>query len=132
MNPAVSMVTDTASLAAFYEFLLNNGVTSSGKRIISGKNLRKYTTQNVSGWDRSSNTFITLGRGFILGSPFVSVYGWGNTRNCFGHAGGFSSLAFGDYETNISAGIVTNGNRNFWDLAKRFIPLSHGLRKACT
>ncbi|MCJ7625383.1 MAG: beta-lactamase family protein [Anaerolineaceae bacterium] len=131
MNPAVSMVTDAASLAAFYEFLLNNGVTSSGKQVISKKVLQKYTTRNVSGLDRSSNFYSTLGRGFMLGSPFFSVYGWGNTGNCFGHAGGFSSLAFGDYETNIAVGIVTNGNRNFWDLAKRFIPLSHGLRKAC-
>jgi CubicO group peptidase (beta-lactamase class C family) len=131
MNPAVSIVTDAASLAAFYEFLLNNGIANSGKRILSEKILRKYTTRNISGWDNSSKIYSALGRGFMLGSPFFSVYGFGNTSNCFGHAGGFSSLAFGDYDTNIAVGIVTNGNRNFWDLGKRFAPLSHGLRKAC-
>ena len=45
----------------------------------------------------------------MLGTRFLSVYGWGNTRNCFGHGGGLSSLAFGDYDTGITVGIVTNG-----------------------
>lgn len=31
----------------------------------------------------------------------------------------------------IAAAIVTNGNRSFIDLGRRFIPLAHGLRRAC-
>lgn len=131
LNPAVSMVTDAASLAGFYEFLLNGGVTRSGKRLVSEEVLQKYTRVNVSGLDRSSHFFTSLGRGFMLGSRLFSTYGWGNTRGCFGHAGGFSSLAFGDYDTGVAVGIVTNGNRDFFDLAKRFAPLAHGLRAAC-
>lgn len=131
LNPAVSMVSDAASLAAFYEFLLKGGVDHTGHRIISKETIRKYTLRNISGIDRSSRLWSNLGRGFMVGSGFVSIYGWWGTKDCFGHAGGFSSLAFGDYETNIAAAIVTNGNRNFFDLAKRFIPLAHNLRKAC-
>lgn len=37
----------------------------------------------------------------------------------------------GDYRTGISAAIVTNGNRGMSDFIKRFVPLAHGLRKAC-
>ncbi len=131
LNPAVSMVTDAASLAAFYEFLLRGGVSSSGEQVISEKSIRKYTTRNVSGLDRSSKLSSNLGRGFMLGAGFISAYGWWGTGSCFGHAGGFSSLAFGDYKTNVAVAIVTNGHRSFFDLAKRFIPLAHKLRRAC-
>ena len=130
-NPATSLVCDAASLAAFYEFLVNGGRTLTGKQLISEKILKKYTTIQVSAWDRSLRTPISLGRGFVVGSLFLSTFGWWNTGQCFGHAGGFSSLAFGDYRTGISAAIITNGNRSMTDFIKRFIPLAHGLRRAC-
>jgi CubicO group peptidase (beta-lactamase class C family) len=130
-NPAVSLVSDGASLAGFYEFLVNKGVTRSGEQLISDTTLEKYTSRNVMGLDRSSKIVGSLGRGFMLGTLYPSIYGWWNARSCFGHAGGFSSLAFGDYDTGIAAGIVTNGNRSFIDLGRRFLPLADGLRKAC-
>jgi CubicO group peptidase (beta-lactamase class C family) len=131
MNPAVSMVTDAANLAAFYEFLVNKGITATGEQLISEKIIEKYTAQRLFGFDRSMKTFLTVGRGFMLGTLFPSPFGWWNTGGCFGHGGGFSTLAFGDYETGISVGIVTNGNRGSMDFAKRFIPLAGGLRRAC-
>ena len=73
---------------------------------------------------------LAVGRGFVLGTPFPSMYGWWNTGGVFRHAGGFCTLAFGDYDANISAAIVTNGNSKA-DFGKRFLPLAHGLRKAC-
>ena len=130
-NPATSLVCDAASLAAFYEFLVNDGRTPAGQQLIPEKTLKKYTTIQVSSWDRSLQTFTSLGRGFVVGSPLISTFGWWNTGQCFGHAGGFSSLAFGDYRTGISAAIITNGNRSMSDFMKRFIPLAHGLRNAC-
>ena len=130
-NPAVSLVTDAASLAAFYEFLVNKGVTNSGKRLISEEIILKYTAQGLFGWDRSNRTFLTVGRGFMLGSLTPSPFGMWNTQKCFGHGGGFSSLAFGDYETGIAAAILTNGNRGPLDYIKRFIPLAKGMRKSC-
>jgi CubicO group peptidase (beta-lactamase class C family) len=129
LNPAVSIVTDAACLAAFYEFLLHGGKSKSGRQLISREIIRKYTSINVSGIDRSSRTPMSLGRGFMLGSKFVSTFGWWGSEDCFGHGGGFSSLAFGDYKTKIAVGIVTNGNRSFYDMARRLIPLSHHLRQ---
>jgi CubicO group peptidase (beta-lactamase class C family) len=131
LNPAVSLVTNAASLAAFYEFLVNNGVTRTGERLIMEETLRKYTTRNYAGWERNSKAISVVGRGFIVGALLPTIFGWWGTGECFGHPGGFSSLAFGDRATGIAAAIVTNGNRGFMDLAKRFIPLAHGLRKAC-
>jgi len=130
-NPATSLVCDASNLAAFYEFLVNGGRTPAGQLLVSEKTLKKYTTVQVSAWDRSLGTFMSLGRGFAVGSLFLSNFGWWNTGQCFGHGGGFSSLAFGDYHTGISAAIITNGNRSMGDFIKRFVPLADGLRKAC-
>jgi len=130
-NPATSLICDAASLAAFYEFLLNGGRTLAGQQLVSENTLKKYTTLQASAWDRSLQTPLSVGRGFVVGSLFPSSFGWWNTGQCFGHAGGFSSLAFGDYHTGISVAIITNGNRGMKDFLKRFVPLAHGLRNAC-
>ncbi|MCK5428266.1 MAG: beta-lactamase family protein [Anaerolineales bacterium] len=130
-NPATSLVTDASSLVAFYDFLLIGGKTPSGKQLISEKTIRAYTSRHVLSWDRSLNTPLAIGRGFVLGMRLPSSFGWWNTNLCFGHAGGFSSLAFGDYRTNISVAIVTNGNKSTTDFVNRFVPLAHGLRSAC-
>jgi CubicO group peptidase (beta-lactamase class C family) len=130
-NPATSLVCDAASLAAFYDLLLNRGKTRAGHPLISEETLQKYTTRQVFGWDRSLRIPSTMGRGFMIGSLLPSSFGWWNTSRCFGHGGGFSSLAFGDYDTNISVAIVTNGNRSMSDFMTRLVPLAHGLRHAC-
>jgi len=131
LNPAFTLITDAASLAAFYDFILSGGVTASGERLISEQVLRQYTTRHVFGLDKSLKTFLAVGRGFLLGTLTPSFYGWWNTKQCFGHAGVFSCLAFGDYQTNLSVAIFTNGNRGISDFLKRFMPLAHGIRTAC-
>jgi CubicO group peptidase (beta-lactamase class C family) len=130
-NPATSLVTDAANLAAFYDFLLAGGRTPEGKQLISERTLQQYTTRNYQGWDRSLKTPLAVGRGFVVGTRLFSSFGWGNTSQCFGLAGGFSCLAFGDYSKNISVAIVTNGNRSLGDFMKRFLPLADGIRRAC-
>src|SRR3990167_2905095 len=130
-NPAFSMVTDAASLAAFYEFLLNDGIARTGKKLLSAETIRRYTTLSVSGWNKSLGTYTAIGRGFMLGTLLPSPYGWWNTKPCFCHAGAFSSLAFGDYKTGMAIAIVTNGNHGLIDFAKRFMPVTNQLRQAC-
>ena len=110
---------------------MNGGITSSGTSLLSEKTLKKYTLRQVFGWDRTLRSFNSFGKGFMTGLMTPSAYGWWNTNQCFGHAGMFSCLAFGDYDTGVSVAITTNGNRGIGDFAKRFIPLSHACRKAC-
>lgn len=129
-NPATSLVCGAANLATFLEFLLNSGRTPDGQQLVSEKALKKYTALQVSAEDLSLRLPISLGRGFVVGSH-LSTFGWWNTGQCFGHAGGFSSLAFGDHRTGISAAIIMNGNKGMNDFMKRFIPLAHGLRNSC-
>jgi hypothetical protein len=65
----------------------------------------------------------------MLGTLTPSSFGWWNTGSCFGHAGAFSCLAFGDFKTGLSVAIVTNGNRGINDFFRRFIPLAHSIRQ---
>ncbi len=130
-NPAFSMVADAANLAAFYEFLVNGG-RSGGRQLIPEQLARDCTTRQVSGWNKSLRTYLSLGRGFMLGSPMPSFYGWWGTSGCFGHPGMFSSLAYGDHDTGLAVAIVTNGNKGIADHFSRFIKITHALKRACT
>jgi hypothetical protein len=130
-NPATSLVCDAASLAAFYEFLLAGGRTPAGRQLLTAETIRGYTTRQLLGWDRTMRTPVALGRGFFVGTMLPSLFGWWNTGSCFGHAGGFSCLAFGDYDSGLAAAIVTNGNRSQSELLTRLARLAHKLRRAC-
>lgn len=130
-NPAFSMVADAASLAAFYEVLVNGGGHTGNRQLIPGQLVQRYTTRQVSGWNKSLKTYLSLGRGFMLGTPTPSFFGWWGTSGCFGHPGMFSSIAFGDHDTGLSMALVTNGNKGIGDCFTRFVKISHGMRSAC-
>jgi CubicO group peptidase (beta-lactamase class C family) len=131
MNPAISMIADAGTLAAFYEALVAGGVARDGRRLLSEGRVRTYTTRCVSGWNHSLRTGLTYGRGFMVGSRLPSSFGLWDTGTCFGHGGLFSSLAFGDRRTGVAAAIVTNGNRGLIDLAKLTMPIAGAIRRAC-
>lgn len=132
MNPAYNMITDAASLAAFYEFLVNKGKTVTGTQLISEKTFLTYTHKAVSGWNKTLHVPLTMGRGFTLGAALMpSIYGWWHASSCFGHGGFFSALAFGDHHTKLAVAILTNGNHSMYDLYQRFLPLSHRIRMSC-
>jgi len=130
-NPSYTMITDAASLAAFYECLLNKGTTVSGHKIVSEDTIKRYTTKRIGGWNKSLKNMIAFGQGFAVGTKIPSLFGWWNSQRCFGHGGILSTAAFGDYETGISAAIVTNGNKSVLDAGMRLVPITHGLRRAC-
>jgi len=58
------------------------------------------------------------------------LYGWGNTGACFGHAGGFSTVAWADERSRTAVAIVTNGNRGVGDLLRRCAPLGSAIAGA--
>jgi CubicO group peptidase (beta-lactamase class C family) len=130
-NPAYSLITNAASLAAFFECLVQGGVTHRGQSLLSSKTIQHYTKTHVSGWNKSVRSPMAFGQGFQTGTLLPCSYGYWNTRACFGHGGALSSLAFGDYKKGLSVAIITNGNRSMLEVGQRFMPLSHLLRKAC-
>ena len=124
-----SMLASASALAEFYEMVVHGGVVGSGDRLISRDTLDAYLRPTVTGRDRASGNPMTLGRGFMPGWMGPSLYGWWGTRDCVGHAGGFSTVAFCDRRQDLAAAIVTNGNRGFGDLLRRFAPLGSAIRK---
>ncbi len=129
--PGAGLVSNAATLAGFYEMLVGGGLAKDGARIVSRDTIRKYTTRHVMGWDRSNKAPIVLGRGFFLGTTTTNIYGWWDTSDCFGHAGAFCTIAWGDHRLGLSVGIVTNGNSSPLDLVTRMLPLCDGIRRAC-
>lgn len=122
--PGAAMYTDARTLARFYEMLLEGGLP------VSPAVLERYTSLRVSGWDRSIRAFVRLGRGFARGWTLPHLYGWWNTGACFGHAGGFSSVGWGDERSRTAVAFITNGNRGVGALLRCSAPLGSAIRKA--
>jgi CubicO group peptidase (beta-lactamase class C family) len=124
-----TLVATARDLAGFYELLLAGGVARSGRRILREETLRRYITRQTAGIDAATHAYVILGRGFALGWPLPHLYGWWASSSCFGHAGGFSCMAFADPEARLAIAILTNGNRSLADMLRRFAPLSSRARR---
>jgi CubicO group peptidase (beta-lactamase class C family) len=127
--PGGGMLTTARALAAFYEMLLAGGVVRSGRRLIREETLRRYITHQTSGLEPLTGAYVRLGRGFALGWPVPHLYGWWRSSRCFGHAGGFSCVAFADPDAKVAVAILTNANRSLPDMVRRFAPLSSRARR---
>jgi CubicO group peptidase (beta-lactamase class C family) len=122
--PGAAMFTSAGTLARFYDMVLAGGLP------VSTPTIARYTRLWASGWDRSIRTLVRLGRGFARGWWMPHLYGWSDTAACFGHAGGFSSVAWADERSHTAVAVVTNGNRSVADLLRRCAPLGSAIRSA--
>jgi CubicO group peptidase (beta-lactamase class C family) len=121
--PGGALFTTARTLSRFYEMLLEGGLPLSAEAIA------RYTNLQVSGWDRSLRAFVRLGRGFARGWWMPHLYGWGNSGACFGHAGGFSTVAWADQRSRTAIAVVTNGNRGVGDLLRRCAPIGSAIAR---
>jgi CubicO group peptidase (beta-lactamase class C family) len=128
--PGASMTATASSLALFYEMLLAGGATADGTRLIHSQTLEQYLSVNATGFDRTLRSYLRIGRGFLLGWLGPHPYGWWDSRACVGHGGGFCTVVFGDRRSGAAIAILTNGNRGFVDVMRRFAPLSSAIRRA--
>lgn len=128
--PGASLLSDAAHLAALYELLLRGGLTADGQRLLREETVAAYTSRAAFGFDRANRVPLAVARGFLTGTPWPSIYGLWGSSGCFGHAGGFSTLAFADRATGLAVAVVTNGNAGAGDFFRRFRPLAEALRRA--
>lgn len=126
--PGAGMYTTARDLASFYQMLLRGGVTDEGIRLLSAATLGRYLTPQSSGLDRNFGAYVRLGRGFAFGWPLPHFYGWLGSSRCFGHAGGFSTVAFADPATDTAIAYVSSSNRGIPDLLRRSAPLASAAR----
>jgi CubicO group peptidase (beta-lactamase class C family) len=123
--PGAGLLASARELAAFYDLLL-----AGGRGLLSPETLARYVTKQTFGFERQLKIPLALGRGFGLGSIGPHPFGWWNTSPCFGHAGGFGVVAFGDPRSQTAVAIVTNGHRGVGDMIRRFAPLGTQIRRA--
>lgn len=128
--PGAGMYASARSLAALYALLLRGGAARDGTPFLSAETVARFTTAQTRGLDRITGAYVVLAMGFSRGWLAPHAYGWWNTGSCFGHAGGFSVLAWGDQRSRTAIAITTNGNRSVPDLVKRFAPLGSAIRRA--
>jgi CubicO group peptidase (beta-lactamase class C family) len=128
--PGASMTTTASALACFYEMILAGGSAADGTRIVRSETLERYTRRNVAGLERTTRSYMVLGRGFLLGWLWPHPYGWWDTRQCVGHGGGFCVVAFADRRTEAAIACVTNGNRGMTESVRRFAALGSAIRRS--
>lgn len=126
--PGAGMYTTANDLARMYECFLRGGLTEEGRPLLSPETLGRYLHPQSSGMDKNLGVYLRLGRGVSFGWLFPHFYGWWNTGPCYGHAGGFSTVAFADPRTETAVAIVTNSNRGISDLLRRTAPLASAAR----
>jgi CubicO group peptidase (beta-lactamase class C family) len=114
------MYATARALADFYASILAD----------DSETMQRYTRVQTRGLDKITGAYVVLGCGFAIGWRWPHPFGWWNTQSCFGHAGGFSVLAYADRRSNAAIAIVTNGNRSVSDLVRRFAPLGSAIQHA--
>ncbi len=127
--PGAGVLATARDLASFYELLLAGGVARSGRRLVREEILRRYVSRQTAGVDAATRAFVVLGRGFAMGWPLPHLYGWWGSSACFGHAGGFSCVAFADPGARLAIAILTNGNWSLTEMVRRFAPLASRARR---
>lgn len=120
--PGGGAVASAASMALFYQPLINGGVTADGTRIMKpetiafGTQVRArphHIDRTLQMFDPNLvvNTNRALGVVVAGGDGLAFARGFGRTVSpkAFGHGGAGGQVAWGDPETGISIGYCTNG-----------------------
>jgi CubicO group peptidase (beta-lactamase class C family) len=123
--PGAGLIGTAGALARLYELLLDGG-----RGLLRPETIDAYTRVHVASFDRSNRLPLRLARGFLLGSSLPSAYGWSRTRRCYGHAGAFSAVAWGDPDTGAAIAYVTNANRGPFELLRRSATIGSRVRRA--
>ena len=120
--PGGGAVASAATMALFYQPLLNGGVTSDGTRIMKAETIEfgtkvrarpHHIDQVLQLFD--PNLIVNTNRALAVvvagGDGYAFARGFGRTCSprTFGHGGAGGQIAWGDPETGISVGYCTNG-----------------------
>ncbi|MEV0094841.1 serine hydrolase domain-containing protein [Streptomyces sp. NPDC050738] len=101
--PASAGISTARALARVYASML--GPVDNGTRLFAPATLALARTEESTGPDRVLVVNTRFGLGFMLHGPASPLLGPGS----FGHPGRGGSLGFGDPESGIALGYVTNG-----------------------
>jgi len=106
--PAANLITTAESAATFYQCLLDGGELD-GVRVFEPETVeRARAVHGPWGFDRSLIVPIRYSAGFMLGSEWLSLYGWNHPR-AFGHVGLSNVLCWADPDRDLAVALLTTG-----------------------
>lgn len=106
--PSGNIIAKPHEISRFFELLLRGGELD-GTRVFNERTVRRATQETSYGeFDGIIFLPIRYGMGFMLGSKYVSFYGY-DSEKAFGHLGFSSILGWADPERDISVALMTTG-----------------------
>ncbi len=126
--PGGGGVTSAAELAMFYQVLLNGGQTPEGTRVLKPETIEFALKVRNNLPDPVFNVPANRGLSIIVaggdGQAFMRGFGRVASPRAFGHGGAGGQIAFGDPETGISVGYVTNGFNDWMTSGRRVVAIA--------
>ena len=120
--PGAGAVASAATMALFYQPLINGGVTVAGTRVMKAETIEfgtkvrarpHHIDQTLQFIDPSlrvnTNRALAVSVAGDDGYAFLRGFGRACSGRAFGHGGAGGQIAWGDPETGISVGYCTNG-----------------------
>lgn len=128
--PGGGGVTSAAELALFYQTLINDGVSATGKRILKADTIRFATTVRTQDHHRDQIWNVPINRALSVvvagndGNSHMRGFGKTTSPNAFGHGGAGGQIAWGDPQSGISVGYCTNGFAEWMVQGRRITAVS--------
>ena len=128
--PGGGAVTNAATIAMFYQTLINGGEASDGTRVLKPETIEFATKVRSKDRHRDKVFEIPVNRALSVviagddGNSHMRGFGRTTSPRAFGHGGAGGQIAWGDPETGISVGYCTNGFIDFMTMARRITAVS--------
>jgi len=127
--PGAGGIASAAELALFYQPLINGGETASGRRILKRATIEMATTVRTNDDHRDAlGTPVNRGLSVVVagGDGMSHLRGFGRVASprAFGHAGAGGQIGWGDPESGISLGYLTNGFVDWMTMGRRITAIS--------
>jgi CubicO group peptidase (beta-lactamase class C family) len=128
--PGGGGIASAASLALFYQPLINGGETADGKRVLKPETIDFATRVRTEPRhvDPIFNVPVNRGLSVVIagddGQAFMRGFGRTVSPRAFGHAGAGGQIGWGDPETGISLAYCTNGFVDVLTMGRRITALS--------
>jgi len=128
--PGAGGIASAATLAMFYQPLINSGQTANGTRVLKretiefGTKVRTPETLLDPVWKIPPNRGLSMVIAGDDGNAFMRGFGRTCSPHAFGHGGAGGQIAWGDPETGISVGYCTNGFTDWLTVGRRVTAIS--------
>jgi CubicO group peptidase (beta-lactamase class C family) len=132
--PGGGGIASAAELAMFYQTLINGGETPIGNRILKPETIEYATEVRTAHYTDQMGAPVLRGLSIVIAGDDgkANIRGFGRVAGprTFGHGGAGGQLAWGDPDSGISLGYVTNGFVDWKTLGRRVTAIS-SLASSC-